>query len=921
MRSILILSLIIILIRSDENHQNKNVLTLSTGSGEIRIVCSSSSSSKVKHSELKDFWFVGASTFYVEAKRTTKFRYENEDGLHRELRSEDLYEYSSTATINSCRRRGDVYFVNRDKLRICLKTTGKGDFNGSTYYVGYVNDTLSWDAIHDISKKRYYVHTNILSRPVRILDVFSDLKSRLEPRKLERISSDFANPDMMIRNFVSKGKPVVIEGFAQHYGWNALKNWTPENFRKYHGSKPVVFRNPYHPKADANLNGKVTSLTMSEFLDSIRSETIRTQRHQDKILNYVVSMVNLFAQPPFRDLLRDDVVYEPFFESTHDENGVWKIEDIELHPDNPLVWIGPNGTHATMHHDARTTMYVQIHGRKRFLSVRAEMRDLVCPNSYQRVYSDVNYKTNEPLLEADLDRYCPEFRRATIYESFLDPGDLLILPAGVWHDVVCEDNTSVCVSLSMVAFQPKIQEAVNVWSNVVKSLGFVLKYRSDLVMSEKHRGKGISDEGDSKDSIPRCIMESEFEMAVRAYDVAAPINNNNNNNEFWVTNKDLETILVLRVMSRDFIEAKQKSRVVMANSFAIVNEFSCNDFISIRNYITKELLTFLYPRCQITTRMHITYQGCERSWSPLGINMFPRGLDSSNYAAALQSGIGVLAYLEYDTCDEKEEEFRMTKLEDLELLLSTFHKIIAGIPRMRTTTTSKIVSEGTRIVREVLRRDHVDVLVIQNDMNLPTLDVLKAANHLVESGITKAWGMFSWSLSRVSEVFLYCDVVPQTICPEVYVTKYPDFRSNDEIERLYRILSEKRVRIVVSVAKKCLGSIYDTEREKLEALGRDIGVSVDVLIQNYVISEHKRVKRNVLVLVSRDVSLNTAEKSISKEYLSFVRVPSLCLKLLCEEKKEIEEDWTKYSCASYLPSTQSTTCNDLPSELRKFAMK
>ena len=131
---------------------------------------------------------------------------------------------------------------------------------------------------------------------------------------------------------------------------------------------------------------------------------------------------------------------------------------------------------------------------------------------------------------------------------------------------------------------------------------------------------------------------------------------------------------------------------------------------------------------------------------------------------------------------------------------------------------------------------------------------------------------------------------------------------------MYYILSEKMVRIVVSPAKKCLGSIYDAEREKLEALGRDLGVSVDAVVANYIMTENARVGRDVVVLTSEVVEA----KSIAKKYLDFVRVPSECLRLLCKDSR-IEEKWVKYSCNLYLPPWINS-CFDLPGELRKFAL-
>lgn len=116
-------------------------------------------------------------------------------------------------------------------------------------------------------------------------------------------------------------------------------------------------------------------------------------------------------------------------------------------------------------------------------------------------------------------------------------------------------------------------------------------------------------------------------------------------------------------------------------------------------------------------------------------------------------------------------------------------------------------------------------------------------------------------------------------------------------------------------AIKCLGSIYDTEREKLDALGRDLGVSVDAIFSNYIMSEHARVGRDVVVL-SSDVAEAT---SVSKRHLDFVRVPSECLRLLCRGGQK-EERWISYSCASFLPSWING-CGDLPDELRRFALR
>ena len=175
----------------------------------------------------------------------------------------------------------------------------------------------------------------------------------------------------------------------------------------------------------------------------------------------------------------------------------------------------------------------------------------------------------------------------------------------------------------------------------------------------------------------------------------------------------------------------------------------------------------MYPRCHRTTRAHLIYRGCVRTWSPLGVNMFRFSkLSASTLRRALRSGIQVMAFLEYDTCDD-ENEYTMMMNSNHEELTRSFTTLV-GIRKMRSTTKSKILSEGTKMVRDVLRRDHVDVLVIRNDMSLPTSDILDAAIQLLESKVSKMYGMFNWQLSRVIEIFRLCEQ-QQRQCPKVYV--------------------------------------------------------------------------------------------------------------------------------------------------------
>jgi ribosomal protein L16 Arg81 hydroxylase len=93
------------------------------------------------------------------------------------------------------------------------------------------------------------------------------------------------------------------------------------------------------------------------------------------------------------------------------------------------MWIGPAGTITPMHHDLTNNFIAQVVGRKRVL---------LCPPSEARklgntrhVFSDIR-DLEDPSV--DLTRF-PQLADLRIYPVDLDPGDILFVPIGWWHQV------------------------------------------------------------------------------------------------------------------------------------------------------------------------------------------------------------------------------------------------------------------------------------------------------------------------------------------------------------------------------------------------------------------------------------------------------------------------------------------------------
>ena len=94
-----------------------------------------------------------------------------------------------------------------------------------------------------------------------------------------------------------------------------------------------------------------------------------------------------------------------------------------------MMWIGPAGTVTSLHHDLTNNFIAQLVGRKRIkLLPSSEVGKLY---NHQHVFSEI------PDLEApdlDLVRH-PRLGDAHIYDVVLEPGEIIFMPLGWWHQV------------------------------------------------------------------------------------------------------------------------------------------------------------------------------------------------------------------------------------------------------------------------------------------------------------------------------------------------------------------------------------------------------------------------------------------------------------------------------------------------------
>lgn len=221
------------------------------------------------------------------------------------------------------------------------------------------------------------------------------------------------------RSYDSPKKPVVITGMMNE--WTAMSEWNHEWFRDRHGSLMVnLSRNPRHTYYEKQMK-------FSDYIDSILAgEDAGMYMDQCPIENIPGS---------------DDYVQRPPY-CPHDRDLLVNL------------WVGPGGTVLGFHKDSHNpfdlvnNIFTQICGRKRVVLAAPDQDAFM----YQRPREAGDYWHSQIDLDnPDFEQF-PLFRQARLYETIVEPGEMLFIPADYWHYVRSLDK-SISVSFWWRAYR------------------------------------------------------------------------------------------------------------------------------------------------------------------------------------------------------------------------------------------------------------------------------------------------------------------------------------------------------------------------------------------------------------------------------------------------------------------------------------
>jgi hypothetical protein len=212
-----------------------------------------------------------------------------------------------------------------------------------------------------------------------------------------------------LEHYYAPGRPVILVGELSE--WPALARWTPRYLREAVGSRVIEYQGGRTANKDFELYKDLhrREMPFDKFIDLISDGSTGNDAY--------LTAYNSKRNHDALSVLYSDLGFLDEFLS----------RDVER--PHGMMWIGPAGTVTSLHHDLTDNFIAQFVGRKRLKLIAAA--DVGKLDNYKHVFSRM-----ADLEDPNLDRsQFPLLPEARVYDIVLNPGEILFVPLGWWHQV------------------------------------------------------------------------------------------------------------------------------------------------------------------------------------------------------------------------------------------------------------------------------------------------------------------------------------------------------------------------------------------------------------------------------------------------------------------------------------------------------
>jgi hypothetical protein len=241
---------------------------------------------------------------------------------------------------------------------------------------------------------------------------------QLSPAASAIFRAEGVTSQAFLDGFYALNRPLIIGGELND--WKAFLSWTPDYLR-------------------AKLAGRAVEVQAG------RAASDQYERYKDdhaRLMPFETFMDRITDHGPDGSGARNDVYLTAYNTRANGEALAPLREDMGVLPkflqqtdasDGGMLWIGGGGAFTPLHHDLTNNLFVQIVGRKRFVMAPAT----ALPNMYNdlHVFSEIG-DVKDPKI--DLARH-PKLAKVKFHEFIVNPGDILFIPIGWWHQVTSLD--------------------------------------------------------------------------------------------------------------------------------------------------------------------------------------------------------------------------------------------------------------------------------------------------------------------------------------------------------------------------------------------------------------------------------------------------------------------------------------------------
>jgi ribosomal protein L16 Arg81 hydroxylase len=214
------------------------------------------------------------------------------------------------------------------------------------------------------------------------------------------------SPEEFLDRYYAASRPVILTG--EMNDWPALRRWTPDYLKQTVGPAEVEYQGgrSSNPRFEMEKDAHRRRGPFDAFIEQI------SRPGNDAYMTAYNAGANRAALAP---LAADMGVLEKYLTDEADRTG--------------MLWIGPAGTKTSLHHDLTNNFIAQLVGRKQIKVAPA--------SEVGRIYNHAHVFSEIPDLDDPaLDRVrFAKLAGMRMYDVVLQPGEIIFLPAGWWHQV------------------------------------------------------------------------------------------------------------------------------------------------------------------------------------------------------------------------------------------------------------------------------------------------------------------------------------------------------------------------------------------------------------------------------------------------------------------------------------------------------